>query len=100
MTVRWGETGMPRRPKGARVPPVCVPMGPPDAEGWREAACVVRIPADTLRAAIIFSADRERDPTVAYRDFRLYRLMGPQHETGGDKASEGDMPTKAERRKP
>lgn len=74
-TVRWGEKGLKRRPMGASICPSVTPMGEPDADGWRVAIGVVRIPNDRQSPIVVLKVDRTEARDSEVRDFSLYRLM-------------------------
>lgn len=76
--VRWGETGLRARPLGASILPVCTPMGEPDAEGWRAAVGVVRIPNDVQRPVLVLKTFAENGQTSSISEFALYRLLSHQ----------------------
>lgn len=73
--VRWGEKGLKRRPMGASICPSATPMGDPDADGWRVAIGVVRIPNDRQSPIVVLKVNRTEDKGSDIRDFALYRLM-------------------------
>ena len=73
--VRWGEKGLKCRPMGASICPSATPMGDPDADGWRVAIGVVRIPNERQSPIVVLKVNRTEDKGSDIRDFALYRLM-------------------------
>ena len=73
--MRWGEKGLKRRPMGASICPVVTPMGDPDADGWRMAIGVVRIPNDRQSPIVVLKVNRTEIKDSEIRDFALYRLL-------------------------